>query len=65
MPLYEYECEQCAEVTEVLQRYSDDPPRCSDCRRAMKRQISCTNFSLKGSGWYKDSYGLRPSQTQD
>jgi len=25
----------------------------------MKKQIAATNFSLKGSGWAKDNYGLK------
>jgi len=27
----------------------------------MKKQIAATNFSLKGSGWAKDNYGLKDS----
>ena len=67
MPLYEYECPHCCRQMELLQRLSDLPPHCSFCiekhslQIQMTKRISRTNFSLKGSGWYKDHYGLKPS----
>lgn len=65
MPLYEYKCDACGEQREVLQRLSDGPPEC--CGNPMKKQISRSSFSLKGEGWYKDHYGLKPtpSNSQD
>jgi putative FmdB family regulatory protein len=59
MPLYEYKCTQCGKDREVLQSLRDTAPEC--CDETMQRQISRTNFSLKGGGWYKDHYGLKPS----
>ena len=61
MPLYEYECKGCGKRTEMLQRHNDMPPVCADCDRPMQKQISRSSFSLKGDGWYKDHYGLKPS----
>lgn len=61
MPLYEYKCTQCEKHVEVLQRHYDDPPACTDCHTMMAKQISRTNFALKGEGWYKDHYGLKPT----
>ncbi len=63
MPLYEYECEQCERRVEVLQRLRDDAPTCEPCKTQMKKQISRSSFALKGEGWYKDHYGLKPSKT--
>ena len=57
MPIYDYECQLCGEVTEVIQRHMDPPPKC--CGRLTKKKISKTSFSLKGDGWYKDHYGLK------
>jgi putative FmdB family regulatory protein len=59
MPLYEYKCSSCGDGKEVLQRLHAEAPRC--CNQGMQRQISRTSFSLKGNGWYKDHYGLKPS----
>jgi len=64
MPLYEYKCESCGKHEEVLQRHYDDAPSCDDCQTIMKKQISRSNFSLKGGGWYKDHYGLKPTPTE-
>jgi putative FmdB family regulatory protein len=58
MPLYEYECVECGEITEAVRKLVDldDTPRCSKCNAPTKRIISCTSFTLKGDGWYKDGY---------
>jgi putative FmdB family regulatory protein len=61
MPLYEYKCVRCSRCMEVLQRLCDMAPRCVGCNVPMKKQISRTSFSLKGNGWYKDHYGLKPA----
>lgn len=57
MPIYEYVCSKCAEITEKLQRF-DDPPlkTCSSCGGRLKKIVSNTSFVLKGGGWYKDGY---------
>ena len=65
MPLYEYRCEQCEQSTEVLQRHHDDAPCCPACQTMMKKQISRSSFSLKGEGWFKDHYGLKPTPKTD
>jgi putative FmdB family regulatory protein len=58
MPLYEYRCLKCGEVTEVLQKLSDPPlRRCSHCSGKVEKLISRTSFQLKGGGWYAHGYG--------
>ncbi len=59
MPIYDYECQLCGEVTEVIQRHMDPPPKC--CGRLTKKKVSKTSFSLKGKGWASDGYGLQPN----
>ena len=72
MPLYEYKCGLCGFSTEVLASINADAPICPKCTEMSKdkrpritsvmvKQISRTSFSLKGEGWYKDHYGLKPS----
>jgi putative FmdB family regulatory protein len=41
MPLYEYRCEPCNEVFEVLVRSASDVPECPRCRgRELARELS-------------------------
>ena len=59
MPLYEYQC-GCGNSVEILQKVGADAPRCGTCALdKMTRKVSRTSFSLKGSGWAKDNYGLK------
>lgn len=57
MPIYEYECQGCGEVTEHLQKISDKPLRkCPCCGGNVKKLMSMNTFHLKGSGWYVTDY---------
>jgi len=57
MPLYEYKCQTCGTVEEVIQKV-DDPPRtkCSKCGGPLKKLISSPAIQFKGSGWYVTDY---------
>jgi len=62
MPIYEYECTKCGQLTEVWQKFSDPPlERCEACGGKMRKLISQSTFHLKGSGWYVTDYGSRSS----
>lgn len=54
MPIYEYQCESCGVVEEIIQKMSDPgPAACGSCGNGpMVKLMSMTNFALKGSGWY-------------
>lgn len=57
MPIYEYRCEKCGKVFEVLQRFSDDPVKIHEaCGGEVEKLISHSAFKLKGSGWYQTDY---------
>jgi putative FmdB family regulatory protein len=59
MPIYEYECSQCHQTSDALQKVNDPPPEtCPKCgaRNTLSRQLSRTSFVLKGGGWYADLY---------
>lgn len=57
MPIYEYECSQCGNIVEALQRFSDKPlSKCARCSGKLHRLISQSAFHLKGSGWYVTDY---------
>lgn len=65
MPIYEYGCENCGKVDEVLQSISDEPlKKCRFCgSTSVKKLISRSSFHLKGSGWYVTDYGGKNSST--
>jgi len=63
MPIYEYQCIQCKERQEVIQRISDDPPaHCPKCGGDMKKLISSPAIQFKGSGFYKNDYASASSK---
>ena len=58
MPLYEYQCQECAETIEVVQRFSDEPQTiCPSCGGVLKKLISSPAIRFKGSGFYLTDYG--------
>ena len=57
MPIYEYQCSQCKERHEVIQRFSDAPmSHCPSCGGDMKKLPSSPAIQFKGSGFYKTDY---------
>lgn len=61
MPIYEYRCQSCGDVTEVIQKITDKPlRRCGKCSGKLKKLISRTSFQLKGAGWYSQGYSNAP-----
>ncbi|MXZ12824.1 MAG: zinc ribbon domain-containing protein [Candidatus Dadabacteria bacterium] len=70
MPIYEYQCQKCEGVFEILQGFNDKPAKkCEECGGRLKRLISVSAFHLKGSGWYETDYGKKkisePKQLKD
>lgn len=65
MPIYEYECNKCRQITEALQKFSDPPlAECPHCDGRLKKMMSLNSFHLKGSGWYVTDYAGRKSDSQ-
>ena len=65
MPIYEYECVKCRQVTEALQKFSDPPLEdCPHCSGRLKRLMSINSFHLKGSGWYVTDYAGKKAGNQ-
>lgn len=57
MPMYEYQCKKCNEVTEAIQSFSDSPlKKCPLCGGKANKIMSRNTFHLKGSGWYVTDY---------
>lgn len=62
MPLYEYQCVQCGERVEIIQRLSDPPhTECAKCGGEMRKLLSAPAIQFKGSGWYKTDYAAKPA----
>ncbi len=59
MPIYEFRCNACACVQELLQKLNDPSPEiCPKCGKThtMEKLVSQGSFQLKGGGWYSDLY---------
>lgn len=57
MPLYEYRCEKCGKVFEVIQKFADAPLATHpECGGTVERLLSTSALQFKGSGWYVNDY---------
>ena len=62
MPIYEYRCSDCGEITEFIVSTMDKDFKasCKECEsKNMNRLISLSSFALKGEGWAKDGYAKK------
>jgi len=60
MPMYEYQCTVCTNITEELNPIDKTTIQCPACNNTAERIVSLSSFALKGSGWYKDGYTNKP-----
>ena len=66
MPLYEYQCRGCGDISEAIQRMSDPPlTTCDDCGGELKKLVSAPAFQFKGSGWYVTDYAGKDGKDGD
>ena len=58
MPIYEFECTECRERFDRLQKLSDpDPESCPTCGASkVRRRVTAPSFRLAGSGWYDTDF---------
>ncbi|MEZ5352072.1 MAG: FmdB family zinc ribbon protein [Bryobacteraceae bacterium] len=57
MPLYEYRCEKCGSLFEVIQKFADEPlTEHAGCGGAVERLLSAPALQFKGTGWYITDY---------
>jgi putative FmdB family regulatory protein len=65
MPTYEYECQQCHERVEAVQKFTDPSLTvCPLCGGELRKVFSAVGIVFKGSGFYKnDSRGSAPKTT--
>ncbi|MBN9230283.1 MAG: FmdB family transcriptional regulator [Legionella sp. 40-6] len=58
MPIYEYQCTNCNQNFDLLQKISDEPIKeCPQChQQSMQKLVSAAGFQLKGTGWYATDF---------
>ncbi len=55
MPTYEYQCQQCHERVEAVQKFTDAPLSvCPHCGGELRKVFSTIGIAFKGSGFYKN-----------
>jgi len=58
MPIYEYECVNCHQRFERLQKMSDPLLTvCPKCGGDVRKAFSVPAIQFKGNGWYVTDYG--------
>jgi putative FmdB family regulatory protein len=64
MPLYEYRCEKCGKVFEVIQKFSDPAVETHEgCGGRVEKLLSAPALQFKGSGWYITDYAKGSSSS--
>jgi len=69
MPTYEYECQDCHQRLEAVQKFADPPLTvCPNCGGTLRKVFSAVGIVFKGSGFYKtdslvDAQHLRARRT--
>ena len=54
MPTYQYQCTECGEGLEAVQKFTDDAlTECPNCGGRLKKVFSAVGIVFKGSGFYK------------
>ncbi len=54
MPTYQYQCTECGEGLEAVQKFSDDPLTiCPNCQGTLRKVYSAVGIVFKGSGFYR------------
>jgi putative FmdB family regulatory protein len=63
VPTYQYQCTECGEGLEAVQKFTDDAlTECPNCQGRLKKVFSAVGIVFKGSGFYRnDSRGSSTS----
>ncbi|GGV69059.1 MULTISPECIES: FmdB family zinc ribbon protein [Streptomyces] len=55
MPTYQYQCTECGEGLEAVQKFTDDAlTECPSCNGRLKKVFSAVGIVFKGSGFYRN-----------
>ncbi|MFF2661265.1 FmdB family zinc ribbon protein [Kitasatospora sp. NPDC058032] len=54
MPTYQYQCTECGNGLEAVQKFTDEPlTTCPDCQGRLRKVFSAVGVVFKGSGFYR------------
>ncbi|OIV36667.1 FmdB family transcriptional regulator [Mangrovactinospora gilvigrisea] len=54
MPTYQYQCTDCGEGLEAVQKFTDDPlTECPNCGGKLRKVFNSVGIVFKGSGFYR------------
>jgi putative FmdB family regulatory protein len=58
VPIYEYQCGDCGDSFEIMQKMSEDPlTECEKCGGPLRKVLHPVAIHFKGSGFYTTDYG--------
>jgi putative FmdB family regulatory protein len=65
VPTYQYQCTECGEGLEAVQKFTDNAlTECPNCGGRLKKVFSAVGIVFKGSGFYRnDSRGSSSSSS--
>jgi putative FmdB family regulatory protein len=65
VPTYQYQCTECGEPLEAVQKFSDEAlTECPSCQGRLRKVFSAVGVVFKGSGFYRtDSRGTSSSSS--
>jgi putative FmdB family regulatory protein len=65
VPTYQYQCTECGEALEAVQKFTDDAlTECPNCSGRLRKVFSAVGVVFKGSGFYRnDSRGSSSSSS--
>ncbi len=65
MPTYGYQCTQCDNAFETVQKITADPlTTCDNCGGALRKKIFPVGIAFKGSGFYVNDYAKSTGGSQ-
>jgi putative FmdB family regulatory protein len=65
VPIYLYECRDCGETEEHIQKFADEPlTECAACGGRIERVLSPSAAHFKGGGWAKDGYASTKKESK-
>lgn len=60
MPTYDYKCEKCDKVVEVVHSiHQKEPAKCETCGEPMLKGMGIGHVQFKGAGWARKRKGKR------
>ncbi|HEY3330861.1 MAG TPA: FmdB family zinc ribbon protein [Capsulimonadaceae bacterium] len=65
MPTYAYQCDDCGNAIEVIQKMSDEPLKvCESCSGPLTKKMFPVGIVFKGSGFYVNDYAKKEGGTK-